>query len=151
MLELRNQVYSLTIATIMQCNKPPQNSVAKSKTLFFYSASTDHLGQLCFIWHVSGSGSSPWPFILPELEGLPEHVLFKTMAKVQEVKKKHPKPPKSSTINWYHHSSSVSLIKQEAKAKVTRQEVHSDCDRAMIIMQCRKTQRTWISNYFTPT
>ena len=80
LLEPRNQVYQLPIATKMLCNKQPQNSVAKNNNTVFYSGPADHLGQLCFILQVSGSRSSPRTFILPELEGLSQHVLFKTMA-----------------------------------------------------------------------
>lgn len=34
LLELRSQVHHLTFGTIMLCNKPPQNSLAKYNNLY---------------------------------------------------------------------------------------------------------------------
>lgn len=109
-------MYKLTLATIMLYNKTSQNSVSKNNNPLFYT-SIDHLGQLCFILQFRGSGSSPRSFILPDSEGLVRHVLLKVMAEVQEEKKKHPKPLKALTKNWYHCFSPILLIKARSQAQ----------------------------------
>lgn len=117
----RSQVCRLTRATIMPCNKWPQNWVAKSNTPLSYG-SRGHLGQLCFTLQVYRSEFLPWSRSLPLPEGLWGHIPLKVMAKAQEEKKKHAKPCKALTKNWHYHFSPISWSKAKGQAQCHKAE-----------------------------